>query len=107
MKKPYIEVKNLKELCKVLGLSQSHAPKVEMRRDLIINIRQVIKIKGLTHAEAAKKAGVGRTVITAVMNGNIAKISTDKLMDIAISLGIKLHLDVTALTKKSRKNNLR
>ncbi len=96
MKKPYIEVKNLKELCKALGLSESHAPKVEMRRDLVISIREAISKKALTHAEAGKKAGVGRTVITAIVNGNITKLSTDKLMDVAISLGVKLHLDVAA-----------
>lgn len=94
--KPYIEVKNLKELCKVLGLSESHAPKVEMRRDLVIGIVGAIKKKSLTHVAAAKKAGVGRTVITAVVNGNIVKISTDKLIDIATSLGVKLHLEVAA-----------
>lgn len=96
MTKPYVEIKNLKELCKILGLPESHTPKVEMRRDLVISIREVIKVKDYTHAEAAKKAGVGRTVITAVANGNISKLSTDKLMDIAINLGVKLHLEVAA-----------
>jgi predicted XRE-type DNA-binding protein len=94
--KPYVEVKNLKELCKALGLPESHAPKVEMRRDLVISIREAIKKKNLTQAQAAKKADVGRTVITAIVNGNIAKISTDKLIDVATSLGVKLHLEVAA-----------
>jgi predicted XRE-type DNA-binding protein len=94
--KPYVEVKNLKELCKALGLPQSHAPKVEMRRDLVIGIKEVIKKKALTQVQAAKKADVGRTVITAIVNGNIAKISTDKLIDVATSLGLKLHLEVAA-----------
>lgn len=92
--KPYIEIKNLKELCKALGVPASHAPKVEMRRDLVIGIREAIKKNDLTHFEAAKNASVGRTVVTAIVNGNIAKISTDRLIDIASSLGIKLHLEV-------------
>jgi len=94
--KPYIEVKNLKELCKSLGLPDSHAPKVEMRRDLVIAIKEALTRKGLTHVKAAEKTNVGRTVITAVVNGNIAKISTDKLIDIATALGVKLHLEVAA-----------
>jgi predicted XRE-type DNA-binding protein len=94
--KPYVEVKNLKELVRMLGLPESHAPKVEMRRDLVIGIREAIKKKDLTQVEAAKKAGVGRTVITAIVNGNIGKISTDRLIDIATSLGVKLHLEVAA-----------
>jgi predicted XRE-type DNA-binding protein len=62
----------------------------------VIGIRESIKKKDLTQVEAAKKAGVGRTVITAIVNGNIGKISTDRLIDIATSLGVKLHLEVAA-----------
>ncbi len=94
--KPYVEITNLKELCKALGLPESHAPKVEMRRDLVIGIRDAIRKKHFTHVEAAKKAGIGRTVVTAIVNGNIARISTDKLIDVATSLGVKLHLEVAA-----------
>jgi predicted XRE-type DNA-binding protein len=94
--KPYVEVKNLKELCKVLGLPESHAPKIEMRRDLVLGIKDIMKRKKLTHVEASQKAKVGRTVITAIVNGNIGKISTDRLIDVATSLGVKLHLEVAA-----------
>jgi predicted XRE-type DNA-binding protein len=94
--KPYIEVKNIKELCDVLGLPESHAPKVEIRRDLIVGIRELIRKKNLTQVQASKKAGVGRTVITAIVNGNIAKVSTDRLIDVATKLGVKIHLHVAA-----------
>ena len=90
----YLEAKNIKELCKALGLPKSHAPRVEIRRDLVIAIRRVVEEKGYTHAEAAKRAGVGRTVITSILNGNLARISTDRLMDIAHNLGLKLKLEV-------------
>ncbi len=46
-------------------------------------IRRVIEKKELTHAQAAKVSGMGRTVITAIMNGNLDKISTDRLIDVA------------------------
>ena len=94
--KPYLEIRNLRELCKSLGLPESHAPRVEMRRDLVIAIKDAISKKNLTHAIAAEKCGVGRTVITAIANGNIAKISTDKLIDVASNLGIKMHLEIAA-----------
>ncbi len=41
--KSYVEIKNVKDLCKVLGLPASYAPKVEMRRDLVIGIREAMK----------------------------------------------------------------
>jgi len=90
----YLEAKTTEELCRALGLPDSHAPRVEMRRDLVIAIRRIIKRKGWTHAEAARRAGMGRTVITAIVNGNLARISTDKLINAAHGLGLSLKLRV-------------
>lgn len=56
------------------------------------SIRKTIEKLKLTHVEAAEKTGMGRTVITAVMNGNLNKISTDRLIDIAQALGLKFQL---------------
>ena len=46
------------------------------------------------NAQASAKTGIGRTVITAIVNGNLDKISTDRLIDIAQALGLKFHLKV-------------
>lgn len=94
MNKPYVDIKNISELCSMLGLPKSQSARVEIRRDLVIAIDEKIKAKKLTHDQAAKIAGVGRTVITAVVNGNISKISTDKLIAIADSLGLDVHIKV-------------
>lgn len=93
-KNEYFEAKTTKELCKILGVSSKEAAKIEMRRDLVIAIKRVIEIKGWTHEAASEKAGVGRTVITAIMNGNLEKISTDRLIDIGHNLGLKIKLKV-------------
>lgn len=92
--RPYVTIKNLSALCKAVGLPESHVQKVSIRRDLVLAIRRRIAKDKLTQADAAKISGVGRTVVTAVSNGNIAKISTDRLIDIATNLGIKLRLKV-------------
>lgn len=89
-----IDVKNLEELCSVLGLPEAEVPKLRIRLDLAHGIRSAVEKKFLTHAEAALETGVGRTVITAVMNGNLNKISTDRLIDIAQGLGLKLEIKV-------------
>lgn len=94
MSTEYFEAKNLEELCVLLGLPTSQAPKVEMRRDLVIAIRRALEGRELTHAAAAKIVDVGRTVITAIVNGNIEKISTDRLIDIAHALGLSVHLKI-------------
>lgn len=95
MNKPYVEIENVAELCKVLGLPKSQAARVGIRRDLVLAIHNKIKSKKLTHIKAAELAGVGRTVITAIVNGNIGKISTDKLIDVAHSLGLNVPIKGT------------
>lgn len=92
--KSYFEAKNLEELCSLMGLPESEAPKLQIRLDLAKAIRRSIEKKKITHAEAAEKTGMGRTVITAIMNGNLDKISTDRLIDIAQALGLRLQLKV-------------
>ena len=98
----YLEAKSAEDLCVLLGLPKSQAPKVEMRRDLVMAIRRVLEKRELTHAAAAKKAGVGRTVITAVANGNITTISTDRLIDIAHALGLTVKIRIAVSTALPR-----
>jgi hypothetical protein len=92
--KKFVEAKNAKELCKILGLPDTQAPKVEMRVDLALSIKAVMSKRKYTHAIAAKKANVGRTVITAITNGDLRRISTDRLIDIAQNLGLTVTLKV-------------
>ncbi len=92
--KSYFEAKNLEELCLLMGLPKTEAPKLQIRLDLAKAIRRIVEKKEFTHAKTSAKTGVGRTVITAIMNGNLDRISTDRLIDIAQALGLKLHLKV-------------
>jgi predicted XRE-type DNA-binding protein len=92
--KSYSEAKNAKELCKLMGLPQSQAHKIEMRTRLVVAIKHAIEKQHLTHAQAAEKADVGRTVITAIVNGNLHRISTDRLIDVAQNLDLKVQLKV-------------
>ena len=84
----------MKELAKILKLPKGEAAKVEMRTDLVVAIKKAVEGKRLTHAEAASRAGVGRTVITAILNGNTTHISTDRLIDIVQSLGLSVTLKI-------------
>jgi predicted XRE-type DNA-binding protein len=92
--KSYLEAKNSKELCKLMGLPQSEAPKIEMRTQLVVAIKRAIEKQKLTHVQAAEKTGIGRTVITAIVNGNLRRISTDRLIDVAQHLGLRVQLKV-------------
>lgn len=74
-----------------MGLPASEGPKLRMRVDLAVAIRHLIERKKMTHQQAAEKSDVGRTVITAIMNGNLQKITTDRLIDIAQDWDLKFN----------------
>jgi hypothetical protein len=47
MSKPFVKIKDINQLCKVLGLPKSQAARIEIRRDLVIAIESKIKKKSL------------------------------------------------------------
>ena len=62
--------------------------------DLVVAIRRQITKQGWTQAAAAQRAGVGRTVMTAIVNCNLRGISMDRLLDVGERLGLKVGLKV-------------
>lgn len=86
--KPVI-ARNAAELAKVLGLSPADGVEMEIRSDLNEKIIEIVGKNGLTHAHVAKLAGTSRTRITAILNRNTHQVSTDLLLRILASLGIR------------------
>ncbi len=84
-----IETKSTQELAKFLGLSPADGVEIEIRSDLNSKIIDVVKAKGLTHAEVAKLARTSRTRITALLNRNTIEISTDLMLRVLAALGYK------------------
>ncbi len=84
-----IETKTAHELAQFLGLSPNDGIEIEIRSDINSKIIEVVKTKGLTHAELAKLAHTSRTRITALLNRNTVEISTDLMLRVLGSLGYK------------------
>lgn len=84
-----VETKNAQELAKFLGLSPADGVEIEIRTDLNAKIIEVVKAKGLTHAEVAKLAHTSRTRVTALLNRNTIEISTDLMLRVLAALGYK------------------
>jgi len=80
------------ELAEALGLSPADGAEIELRSDLNDKIISVVKSKGLTHAQVAKLAHTSRTRVTALMNHNASDISTDLMLRVLASLGIRAKL---------------
>lgn len=83
-----IKTQNASELADVLGLTSADAVEMEIRSDLNAKIIEVVKRKGLTHAQVAKLAETSRTRVTALLNRNTHQISTDLMLRILGALGI-------------------
>ena len=93
--KTYYEAKTTKEICKLLGIPESEAYKIQLRTKIVMAIKRHIEKYKITHAKVAEETGIGRTVITAIVNGNLQKISTDRLLDVAHGLGLQIRLKIT------------
>lgn len=87
-----IETKTTKDLAKFLGLSPADGVEIELRSDLNSKIIEVVKAKGLTHAELAQLAATSRTRMTALLNRNTSEISTDLMLRVLAALGYKAKL---------------
>ena len=63
-----------------------------IRLRLSLAIKKAIEEKGLTHVNAALIARTPRTSLTAIANGNLERVSMDRLVTIAHRLGVGISL---------------
>lgn len=89
--KPVV-ARNAKELAKALGLKPADGLEIEIRSELNDKIIQVVSEEGLTHSQVARLAHTSRTRITAILNRNTHDISTDLMLRILASLGVRARL---------------
>lgn len=79
--------RNAPELAKALGLSPAESAEIELRSVLNTKIVDVVRRKGLTHAQVASLAKTSRTRVTAILNRNTKDISTDLMLRVLYALG--------------------
>jgi predicted XRE-type DNA-binding protein len=88
MKKSKVAVtRTAAELAEALGLTPADGANIALRSDLNAKIIEVVKRKGLTHAQVARLARSSRTRVTAILNRNTKDISTDLLLRVLYALG--------------------
>lgn len=84
--------RNAAELAAVLGLTPSDGLEIEIRSDLNDKIIEVVRKRDLTHDQVARLAHTSRTRVTAILNRNTHDISTDLMLRVLASLGVKAKL---------------
>ena len=90
----HLTARNPKELCRILGLPEKYANKLEIRGKLFVAIRNTVEKNKWTREQVAKKTGASQAVTAAIMIGDVTKISTGQLIDIVHHLGLEIKLKV-------------
>ena len=82
---------------------------MKIRSDLIRALQEWLSIQGCTQADAATFFGVTQPRVSDLTRGRISLFSTDSLLDMAATAGLRPKLTVsttkqsTAVTKRTRK----
>lgn len=75
-----------------LGFSPEEAANLRLRSELMIQIRLLIKARGLTQAAAATLFGVTQPRVSNLVRGKIDLFSIDTLVDMLAHAGVRVEL---------------
>ena len=79
-----------------LGFSPDEAAILQMRADLMAELRKVIKAKKLKQAKAAKLLGVSQSRVSDLVRGKWEKFSLEMLITLATRAGLHVSLKAAA-----------
>ena len=79
-----------------LGYSPEEATILQMRADLMADLRKFIKTKRLTQAEAAKIFGVSQSRVSDLTTGKWEKFSLEMLITLVTKAGMNVKLKIAA-----------
>jgi predicted XRE-type DNA-binding protein len=79
-----------------LGYSLEEAAILQMRADLMADLRKYIKTKKLTQAKAAEILGVSQSRVSDLIRGKWEKFSLEMLITLATRAGMRITLKKAA-----------
>jgi predicted XRE-type DNA-binding protein len=79
-----------------LGYSPEEAAILQMRADLIADLRKFIKTKKLTQAKAAELFGVSQSRVSDLSRGKWERFSLEMLLTLATRAGMRITLKKAA-----------
>jgi len=88
-----------------LGFDKGEAENLKMRSDLMIQIGMFYQRSALTEAQAAKRLGITRPRLRALLKGKIGQFSLDALVTIASRAGLNVQL-LTRAAYRARPSSL-
>lgn len=82
-----------------IGFDKQEAANMKVRAELLLEIREYIRKKGLKQKDAAILLGINQPEVSALMNANIFKFSIDALVNMLARVGRELK--ITTRPKKA------
>ncbi len=79
-----------------LGFNTEEAANLKVRADLMLDLRQYIQERGWTQAQAASFFGETQPRISNLMNGEIARFSVDKLLNMLERTDMQVKIEVVS-----------
>lgn len=76
-----------------VGFEAEEAANLKIRADLLLDLRQYIRARGWTQAEAAAFFGETQPRISNLLKGEIGRFSIDKLINMLARAGIRVRLE--------------
>jgi len=87
-------IKGSENVFEDLGFSPDEAMNLQIRADLMLELRSFIKKKGWTQQEAATFFEETQPRISNLINGDISRFSLDKLVNMLAKAGMKVKFEV-------------
>lgn len=75
-----------------LGFPQEEAAILQMRAELMVDLRKYIESKGLTQAQAAEIFGVSQSRVSDLVRGKWEKFNLEMLITLATRAGMNISL---------------
>lgn len=82
-----------------IGFDKQEAANMKIRAELLLEIREYIRKKGLKQKDAAALLGINQPEVSALMRGHIFKFSIDALVNMLSKIGRELN--ITTRPKKA------
>lgn len=79
-----------------LGFSPEETASLEIRSDIMLQIRELVRSRKWTQRVAATRCGITQPRMSDLLRGRIDKFSLDALVNIAAKLGLKMHVTIKA-----------
>lgn len=89
-------IKSSGNIFRDLGFSPEEAAILQMRAEIIADIRKFVKTKKLTQSEAAEILGVSQSRVSDLIRGQWEKFSLEMLIILATRAGIHISLKKAA-----------